>query len=290
MASSLKHNKKRNSTMIYEFLIRRLTMQILDNNKSGYDMTRRLIEKYFAKDTMLINECNILNIIKNANVKSKETARLVLYEAARHYRELDHTKIEADKNNLIRDINFTYGKNFFSEHKLPNYRLLATIYMYLDGNRPGRQLHESVSSIQLEDNLVEYMVANEGIINSVAHDDRVDDLTCIMASRIFNERYGKLLLARQKNLLGEYTRLSLYDDNDGIRLLLNNERIRIISEMSKVRQMKELKEDTIMCDRFTQAESKLRSMNIKSSTLNIDEYVQEILLYQKLEEELNSNE
>lgn len=290
MTSLFKHNKKRNCSLVYEFLVRRLTSQILDNDKRGYDVTRAIIERYYSKESPISKEYEIFDVIRNTNVTNKIVARSILREAVFEYKNLDHNNIEIKKNNIIKDINLSLGKNFFSEHRIPEYKLLATIHMYLSGNRKGKTIVERSAALQLEDAIVSYMTTRNYTNNNNNYDKRVDDLACVIATKKFSERYDGILLTTQKIFLENYTKFSLSDDDSNLRLLLNDEKTRMLLMIRKAKSMNEFSNDKIMRGRLDEAENKLRSMGENLISENVDEFVQEIMLFQKLEGELNSNE
>lgn len=290
MTSGFSHNKKRNVGLVYEFLVRHLATQVINRNKVVYDKVLEIVKKYYGSGMPLSEEREIFEVIKNVRGVTDSVARRILHEAINVYRHLDHKKIELSKNNLIKEINCSFGKSFFSEHRLPEYKLLATIQLYLDGNRNNRSISESVQAIQLEDSIVNFMTTSSQLSRKTEHEDRIDDLVCALATNKFRNRYRHTLSQRQQKLLEEYAKLSLHGDEKDLNLMLNDEKTRILLVMRKARAMNEFKDDKVMQNRLAEAEEKLKLFGKQNNAMRSEEFVQEIMLYQKLEEELTSNE
>lgn len=283
--ASFKHNKKRNSGLIYEFLVRRAGSQMLERDKSGLAKTMEITKKYFAEGRVLANELELFKAIRDTRGVSESTARRVLGEVARQSGRLDHKAIDIKKSNLIKELHYGFGKDFFSAHRLPEYRLLATIQLYIDGCRAGRKLTEGVQAIQLEDGLVKYMTSIEQAPQQ--HDDgEIDDLVCTIAMKKFNERYGKALNRDQKILLETYGKSSMTGNQLPIQRRMAGDRLKVWDVLKRSQDDKDIMADTVMATRLVEAAGKLAKMDTQNVT---DEKVEEMLLYWKLAEELTSN-
>src|SRR3990172_2102359 len=147
MASQFKHRRARNSGLVYEFLVRRLSKSMIDGDRGTYHKTLEVLNRYYSEGTVLSEERELFDVIKNSRCLTESAARRILTEVQKHARKMDARKIDIKKSCLIKEINYAFGKGFFAEHRIPDYRLLASIQMVIDACRNDSVLTESVSKI-----------------------------------------------------------------------------------------------------------------------------------------------
>ena len=129
MATTFKHNKKRDTGLVYEFLIRKLSHAMINKNHDATQKTLEITRRYYGDGAPLSEERELFDVIRNARGLSESAARRVLGEIQRAAKEMDVKKIDIKKSNLIKEINYSFGKNFFFDYRIPEYRLLASIQM-----------------------------------------------------------------------------------------------------------------------------------------------------------------
>jgi hypothetical protein len=282
---AFKHNKKRNSGLVYEFLVRRLGSQLVEQDKEGANHTVEITERYFSDGEPLANELELFRAIRDTRGVSQTTARRVLGEVARQARMQDAKKLDVKKSNLIKELNYTFGRDFFDKHRLPEYRLLASIQLYIDSHR-GKRLAENFQAIQLEDGMVKWMTSTP-VKPEKDIEEKVDDLVCTMASKRFNEKYGNSLNAGQKSLLETYVGSLVTEHNEDLLKKVNEDKNRIAKLLVGSYKMKEVQEDKVMKQRYVEAAKKLASLDVSRADENV---IEEMMLFHKLAEELSSNE
>lgn len=285
MASSFNHNKKRNSGLVYEFIVRRMASQLLDEDKKGYAKTLSLAQRYYSAGAPLAQERELFEAIRKTRGVSEAVARKVMGEVQRRAARLDHKRIEIKKSNLIKEINHSFGKGFYSDHRVPEYRLMASIQMLIDSCRQGGPIMEAVNRIQLEEALVRFMTTTEAP-KAKTGGDRVDGLVAALAAKKFGERYGRAFNPDQKRLLERYTKAQMSGDIQGLSRFILTERDRLRTVVNDARALKEIKEDKVMAERLDEARTRLMNLDIAKT----DEAVEEVMLFYKLAEELTSNE
>jgi hypothetical protein len=288
-AKHFKHNRKRNSGLIYEFLVRRMATQILDHDEKGYKKSLEIITRYYADGSSLREEKDLFDVIQTTRGVSEQVARQVVAKVKEHASRLDKWKIDVKKSNLIKDINYAFGKDFFSRHRINEYRLFASIQMVVDSckaNHDKKTINESVQVMQLEEALVKFMTFEQPQKRPDS-EEKVDSLVCAIAAKKFQEKYGSSLNRDQKTLIEKYMRCMMTGENEEFVAHLSDEKRRIAIELHKSDSMKEIKEDSVMRDRLNEAKKKLSNVDVSSAS---EESVQEMMLFQKLVEELTSNE
>lgn len=284
MAFSLSHNKKRNVGLVFEFLIRRLSMQFLSEDREGFAETFAVVKRHFSSGSLLARERALFETIRGVRGASEGVARSVLSRVKEHARRTDSRLLEIKKSALIKDVNHTFGRDFFKDHRVPEYRLLASIQMVIDGCRSRGALSEDVERVKLEEGLVLYMTTVT-VPPSMVAADSVDSLSLHFAEQSFDKRYGASLNEDQRKLLFRYARSHSSDDRP-LRELLDSELQRIAEKIDGARKMKEFKDDKVMAERLDEAVIRL----FEVPDMPVDGQVQEVLLFQKLVEELESKD
>jgi hypothetical protein len=277
------HNRKRNTGLIYEFLVRQLASQMIDKDNVGWKKTYDIIERYFTPGMPLAEELEMFDALRSVRSLKEIAARRLLAEVYGRARKMDEHKLDIKKSNLIKEVNYSFGKDFFSKYRIDEYRLLASIQMLIDNcRRPGR-LAEDVQKIQLEESLVSYLTSREKDEVKPQSDDRIDQMVYKVAESKFIDRYGQVLNESQKELLDRFGRALLTKQPRTIREQLLSEKARILSVLRGSRTLKEIKEDAIMVKNLEEAISRLSEMNEDEEPESV---VQEMLLFERLAEEL----
>jgi len=290
--ATFKHNKKRDCGLVYEFLVRQLSTAMVEKDQGKYKRTLEIVRKYYGEGTPLAEERELFDVIKNARGMSEQSARRVLGEVERHAQKLDVKKIDIKKSNLIKEINYTYGKDFFSAHRVPDYRLIASIQMVIDAARTQNRLTETVQRIQLEEGLVRYMTTRGSFHESVAQRSGVDALVMAMVAKRFDEKYSKSLSVPQKQLLEKYIRYQVTNDAKPLREALVKQIDSISKMFNRARGMKEVKADEAMLNKLLEAAAGFGKdiVGFAAGTQNLDETVEHVMMYQNLAEEVESDE
>ncbi len=276
------HNRKRNTGLIYEFLVRQLASQMIDKDNAGWQKTYEVIERYFSPSSVLAEELDMFNALRALRGLKETAARRLLSEVYNRARKMDEHKLDIKKSNLIKDVNYAFGKDFFSKHRVTEYRLLASIQMLIDNCRSPGRLAEDVQRIQLEESLISYLTSSAPIVEQKA-EDHIDSVVYQVAERKFVDRYGQLLNESQQALLTRFGRALLTKQPRQIREQLLSEKARILGVLRGSRTLKEIKEDEVMVKSLEEAISRLVGMDEGSEP---ESTVEEMLLYERLAEEL----
>jgi hypothetical protein len=257
---------------------------MVSHDKKAYSTTLEIIRKYYSDGSVLAEERELFDVIRNTRGVSESAARRILIEVQKEANKIDAKKADIKKSNIIKELNYTFGKNFFGEHRVPEYRLLASIQMVIDASRGNAMLSESVAKIQLEEGLVQYMTTKGGYsVKAEATKGDVDQLVMKMVAKRFEEKYSKSLATSQKVLLEKFIRYQVIGDAKQLNDYITTETVRILDSIGKAEAMKEVKDDKVMSERLTEAKRHI----IKLGT--IDEQVENLMLFQKLADEIESN-
>ena len=88
------HNKKRNSCLMYEFLVRHISKSLVDDDKKSSDTALKILKKYYSSDTELYKEFRLLNALVTTSVSSEMVASSILTEAKSAARSHDLKKLD----------------------------------------------------------------------------------------------------------------------------------------------------------------------------------------------------
>ena len=283
---TFKHNKKRDTGLVYEFLVRKLSQTMVEHDQAGYARTLEIVRKYYGEGTPLAEERELFDVVRNARGLSEAAARRVLAEVQRHAQGMDDKLLDIKKSNLIKEINYAFGRDFFSNHRIPEYRLLASIQMVIDAARTQTRLTESVSKIQLEEGLVKYMMSRGSFAETVTPKSEIDAVVMAMVAKRFEEKYSKTLGPAQKVLLEKFIRFQVTGDGVPLQKFVMEEAGRIGKILDRALAMTEVTSDKAMLEKLTEAKKNF----LVVSTFTKEQLVEEVMMYQKLAEEVESDE
>ncbi len=196
-----KHNKLRNTGLLFEFLLRQITSDVL--NKIDDSKAVTIVKKKFNENTELGKELALYNIIINKKFDNDKKADYFINEVINERQKLNNSVLKREKYNLIKEIGRVYNLQKFISSKVDNYKIYASAY----------KLFEFTNALSPEDkteahfNLVEHITTKDKSVKlseNILPDD--DDLR-ILAYRTllekFNQKYSNLNKP-QKNLLKAY--------------------------------------------------------------------------------------
>ena len=111
------HNKKRNSLLIYEFLVRAISRSLIEDDKKKSSIALKILRKHFKPGTELYKEFRLMNALAKTTVSSEHVAASILKEAKSATVKFDRQKLDREKSILIRNINHMINdENFYDQH------------------------------------------------------------------------------------------------------------------------------------------------------------------------------
>jgi hypothetical protein len=278
----LKHNRKRNSGLAYEFLARRCARALVEGDGGALEAGRSLLLRHFSPDCPMSQELELFRALGSCRGLSTEGVRRIIEEVRSRSSELDVEALEEQRKDFIREVHETFGQDFFSE-RVPDYKYLASVQIVLESVRGSSRPLEKAEAVRVEETLVEHLSGRR----KVDQEDplpRIDENTYALSVRKFHERHRERLDPEQWEVLREHARARISGDRVQLRELVLEERARILGRLRSARRMDEFKNDRIMAERLEQAISRLEG----APTTPDDDTVRDVLLYQRLCKELDS--
>ena len=125
MAPKLKHSKIKNTSILFEVLTRQITADVL----AGKDTkTVGMVKKFFNENTELGKELQLYRILSEKTYDSADKAKQLLETVIKSRQRLSNSKLRSEKYNLIKQIKENYNVSDFFNVRIPNYKILASIY------------------------------------------------------------------------------------------------------------------------------------------------------------------
>ena len=198
----VKHNKIRNTGLLFEFLLRQITSDVL-NKDNGQAV--KIVKEKFNENTELGKELALYNILITKKFKSDSKADYFINEVMKARDELNNSTLRRERYNLIKEIQSNYNLQKFMSSKVPNYKTYASIYTLFEYNKSLSPDQKTESFF----NIVEHVTTEDKniklseTVKALPNDEDLSILTYKTLLEKFNQKYTKLSGA-QKNLLREY--------------------------------------------------------------------------------------
>ncbi len=273
----LKHNKLKNTGLIFEILTRMVVQETLDESKENRAM--RIIRTHFKKNSELLKELRLYQSLHNYTVKNGGELLDLTLQARK---KLNEQTLSRERYSLIKSINKTYNPEIFFNTRVSNYKLNAStfkLFEYKGTDNPEEYL-------TAKEGLLEHLsgkkpeVIEEEIIKTIRDQEPdIRNLTFKLIIEKFNSKYSNLN-SRQKNLLG------MYMNNDTTSEDLKNYVYKEINSL--------IKEFNIISKRITDDIVKIKLAETVALTSNIltakqlkEEHLSSMLKYYQLIDTLN---
>ena len=265
-----RHNKKRNTALIYEMLVKELTKSIINDNIDKKNSISALFKKYFNKKTALGKENAIYSSLTESRSLDKDTFKEVLANAKSQYDKLNKKEIFNAKTRLINEVTKLVGKDFWTNF-VKDYQWTATASQVLSQSSAPK------NQVMLEKKLVELATPDE----EKASFPKINKLTVKNFIDKFNETYKETLTEGQQQLLGKFI-LSASDDGLELKATVYEE---VENIKTSLKETVAATKEPSLAKNINRVLHKLDSYKKNSITKQV---VFEVLQMQTLAEELKS--
>jgi hypothetical protein len=270
-----RHNKKRNTALVYEALIKEATAAILRGDHETKNKVVSIVNKHFGLNSILRKDLQCYQSLAENQGLSKEDSKRILNETKLQKRLIDPTGLFKAQTQAIKDINTEIDSDIFNNF-VPNYKTLATIDQMFSFKTSPKD------KVLLENEVIEFMSAT-------AEEDKtetVDNLVINTFIEKFNQKYSGELLDEQRELLTHYI-MSFADNAVSLKMFINNEIGRLKEALiSSSTSVNEISKDKDMVQKTNQVVEKLESY----SNVNVsDDVLLSVLKTQALVKEIYNN-
>ena len=233
MARKLKHSKIKNTGILFELLTRQITADVLAG-KSTKSVS--ILKKYFNEKTELGKELELYRLLSEKHYQSEIRANDLLNVVIKSRQKLSNTILRREKYNLIKSIKENYNVTDFFNGRIPNYRMLASIYNIFQSESTAENFkteHIVNSKFTILEHITNKRVDAKKIKEKVLSEYTKEDKDLrLLAYQIlvdkFNTKY-KNLNESQKKLLKNY--INNISNTNSLREYVDREVIKIKSEL-----------------------------------------------------------
>jgi hypothetical protein len=286
----LKHNKKRNIGLLYEFFTRFIGKAILENRDNDIVKAKTLLKKHLNRGTDLYKELKLFKVLSEANVSNREQALHLINRVREAVKYQSQARLELEKTSLIHEVNSNLNADLFFEESITDYKKLGVIQVLLNTWR-DETLKESVvgETVYLEEKLIEFMTNNKSKDDSqqalqMTTED-VDRLVVNLMTEKVNKKYSNLN-EEQKDVIRLYVfskddtqvKESLVEKLSGIK----NKFLAVLPA-----HRHEFENDKVLIDKLSEVKNTLLKEYSDFSSVN-DDMVGFYLGLSKLEHEVKS--
>jgi len=200
----LKHSKYKNTGILFEMLVRKLTSETLSSNKTN---TIDIIKNYFGRNTELSKELQLYNSLLKEQFRSEAHALDFIRTVKSAHSKLNQSVLKRQRYNLVKEISEKFVFENMSKMHISNYKVLASINMlfeYDETDNP-KQIMECKNVIIDNGLLTERVKVNKDpvIEKFETQPKEMRLLTYKLLVDKFNEKYSGLDES-QKKLLNKY--------------------------------------------------------------------------------------
>jgi hypothetical protein len=203
--TKLKHSKYKNTGILFEMLVRKLTSETLSSDKT---VTVDIIKKYFGKNTELAKELQLYNALLKEQFRSEAQALDYIRTVKSAHNKLNQSLLRRQRYNLVKEISDQFGFDKASKIQINNYKTLASIYMIFEHDETAnpKQLLECKNVILKNGLMHEAKAASDRdpVVEAFKKQpEEVRLLTYKLMIDKFNDKYS-VLDESQKRLLNKY--------------------------------------------------------------------------------------
>jgi len=281
MSSS--HNKKRNSGLLYEFLIRTISSSLVENDKQKSSKALKIIKQSFKPGSEIYKEFRLINALMKTTVGSESVAASIINEAKNVCRTHNLQELEKEKSMLIRNINHQLqDENFYDQH-VNEYKMFATIQNLINGWRSKEPNLQKLA--EYEDQLLKWLLTKkEETSEQKVNENSVGTnrlLMKIMMKKL-SEKYDGALSSDQKALIKAYAFSTANDDNSTIFRKMQEIKEKLLESINNYVTSENA--SSYLKSKLVEVKSKLS----ESASIVDDSTVSEYMLYAKLVDELTT--
>jgi len=152
----LKHSKFKNTGLIFEILLKRITSETIS---SGTSKALGIFKKYFY-NTELGKEYKLYEFILKQNNLQQHQAQDIINIISEYCKRLNKKQLKSEKFNIIKEIKLKYNINEFFDQRVNNYKELASTYILLETNYNNKVFDLNILN-KSKQTLLEYMYTNK---------------------------------------------------------------------------------------------------------------------------------
>lgn len=205
---SIKHNKIKNTGILFELLVRKIATDVLDGKSDSFAV--RLVREYFHPKSELGKELQLYRLFFNAPTLTESKAFNMLDLIVQRHKTLNERTLATQKFNLIKEIKNNCDLKEFMKGRVPSYKVYASVYKLFEASEDIMEVQDIVKARFLVVEHLKGELKEEQIIKENSYvdtlkqqDEEIRFLSYKILLERFNEKYSNFN-DKQKQLLREY--------------------------------------------------------------------------------------
>ena len=278
--SKFKHSKLRNTGLLFEFLLRQVTVDVLNKKKESPAL--KIIKSRFNEHTEIGQELALYNLIMTKKFKSDKKADFFLSEVIRQRGRLNNATLRREKYNIIASIKESYDVNKLFSSKVPNYKVFTSVYKLFEGIEEMGADEKTESYFIVVENVTTLKHSKEK--SYIPEEFKDKDLRILSYKTLlekFNKKYTNLS-DEQKHVLKEY--ISNISNTNNFSIFVETQIPKLKKKLNgKVKKVK----DKVLRIKLREAINCVDKFCLNESKQTDDNSVIQLLRYYELDKELS---
>lgn len=153
MLETIKHNKIRNTGIIYEILIRKIIDESVNNRKP---IAYGIFTKYFNKHRQLYKQLQLYNLMTNTKYDNKQKASCLLQQVIQLRMHIDDSQLQREKYKCIQELKKHYDIKALFATKLNNYKIYGSVYKIFESLK--KTSYNPINIVQSRNDIISNMI------------------------------------------------------------------------------------------------------------------------------------
>jgi hypothetical protein len=277
----IKHNKFRNTGVLFELLVRQIASDTLANTDSK---AVKIVKKFFT-NSELAKEHKLYHTVLTAPRLSEGKAESLINAIVDQAKKLKKEELLKEKYNLIKEIKKHYNLESFFKSKVNNYKTLAAAYTLFEAAMENKFIEPKqivINKLTIMEHITKKQLIENNDSDELKSFNKEDKNIRILAYRMliekFNSKYSDLS-DRQKLVIKEF--INNISNPEHLKEFINENLNKVKKELTDL--VKQVNDRTIEI-KLNEVITLIKPISTKSSVK--DEHLVTLLQYQQLAEEI----
>jgi hypothetical protein len=281
------HNKKRNTALLYEFLVRTISSSLVEGDKKTSSTALKILKKHFRPGTELYKEFRLFNALVKTTTSSDGVNSSIISEAREAARKLDVSALDKEKSMLIRSINYMIKDENFYDQPISEYKTYATIQTLLNEWRKQPGTGDIEVLAKYENQLRTFLSSekNSSSCSTIDETPGTSRLLMKVMMKKLNEKYSSSLNDEQRELIRAYAFSTANNDEITIKKKLEEIKDNLLESIESYAQQNS--SNVYLVEKLSHTREKILLESLESID---DSTVSRFMLYSTLNSELQQEE